>query len=102
MEIESKFLVPEEMDFKALENLSRLASYTVSEAKIQLNEDTFLDTENKDIMAAGYYLRVRKDQGKKGKDYHKKLGGFKAGTTGGKYVSFLPDGLSVSIALTSG
>ncbi len=97
MEIESKFLVPEEMDFKALENLSRLASYTVSEAKIQLNEDTFLDTENKDIMAAGYYLRVRKDSGEKGKWITiKSLGGFKAGThRREEYVSFLPDGLSV-------
>jgi CHAD domain-containing protein len=97
MEIESKFLVPEETDFKALENLSELASYTVSEAKIQLNEDTFLDTENKDIMAAGYYLRVRKDSGEKGKWVTiKSLGGFKAGThRREEYVSFLPEGLSV-------
>ena len=97
MEIESKFLVTEETDFKALENLSTLASYTISEAKIQLNEDTFLDTENKDIMAAGYYLRVRKDSGEKGKWVTiKSLGGFKAGThQREEYVSFLPEGLSV-------
>ncbi|MDQ1275429.1 MAG: hypothetical protein QG610_1002, partial [Euryarchaeota archaeon] len=97
MEIESKFLVPEETDFKALENLSRLDSYTISEAKIQLNEDIFLDTENKDIMAAGYYLRVRKDSGEKGKWITiKSLGGFKAGThRREEYVSFLPEGLSV-------
>lgn len=97
MEIESKFLVLEETDFKALENLSTLASYTISEAKIQLNEDTFLDTENKDIMAAGYYLRVRRDSGEKGKWITvKSLGGFKAGThRREEYVSFLPEGLSV-------
>jgi CHAD domain-containing protein len=97
MEIESKFLVPEETDFKALENLSRLASYTISEAQIQLIEDTFLDTENKDIMAAGYYLRVRKASGEKGKWVTiKSLGGFEAGThRREEHVSFLPDGLSV-------
>jgi CHAD domain-containing protein len=97
MEIESKFLVPEETDFNALESLSRLASYTISEARIQLNEDTFLDTENKDIMAAGYYLRVRKTAGEKGKWVTiKSLGGFKAGThRREEYVSFLPEGLSI-------
>ena len=97
MEIESKFLVPEETDFKALENLSRLASYTISEAKIQIIEDTFLDTENKDIMAAGYYLRVRKASGEKGKWVTiKSLGGFEGGThRREEYVSFLPEGLSV-------
>ena len=97
MEIESKFLVPEETDFKALENLSRLASYTLSEAKIQIIEDIFLDTENKDIMAAGYYLRIRKAAGEKGKWVTiKSLGGFEGGThRREEYVSFLPEGLSV-------
>ena len=97
MEIESKFLVPEETDFKALENLSMLASYTISEAKIQIIEDTFLDTENKDIMAAGYYLRVRKAAGEKGKWVTiKSLGGFEGGThRREEYVSFLPERLSV-------
>jgi len=97
MEIESKFLVPKETDFKALENLSMLASYTISEAKIQIIEDTFLDTENKDIMAAGYYLRVRKAAGEKGKWVTiKSLGGFEGGThRREEYVSFLPEGLSV-------
>jgi CHAD domain-containing protein len=97
MEIESKFQIPKETDFKALEDLSRLASYTISEARVQLNEDTFFDTENKDIMAAGYYLRVRKASGEKGKWITiKSLGGFKSGThSREEYVSFLPEGLSV-------
>ncbi|HIH93215.1 TPA: CHAD domain-containing protein [Methanosarcina acetivorans] len=97
MEIESKFLVPEEIDFKALENLSKLASYTISEAQIQVIEDTFLDTKNKDIMAAGYYLRVRKAAGEKGKWVTiKSLGGFEGGThRREEYASFLPEGLSV-------
>ncbi|WP_440946346.1 CHAD domain-containing protein [Methanosarcina sp. T3] len=97
MEIESKFLVPEETDFKALENLSGLTSYTISEAQVQIIEDIFLDTKNKDIMAAGYYLRVRKAAGEKGKWVTiKSLGGFEGGThRREEYVSFLPEGLSV-------
>ena len=64
MEIESKFLVADKADFQTLESLSELASYVLSEAKIRLNEDIFLDTENRAIMAAGYYLRMRKTRGR--------------------------------------
>ena len=97
MEIESKFLVMEEMDFQALESLSELASYSLSEAKIQLNEDIFFDTENRDIMASGYYLRVRKSSGEEGSWVTvKSLGGFEGGThRREEYVSFLPEGVSV-------
>jgi CHAD domain-containing protein/inorganic triphosphatase YgiF len=97
MEIESKFLVTEEADFQTLESLSELASYTLSEAKVQLNEDIFFDTENRAIMASGYYLRVRKDYGKQGTWVTvKSLGGFEGGThRREEYVSFLPEGTSV-------
>src|SRR5512141_2261695 len=97
MEIESKFLVTEEADFQALERLSRLASYSLSEAKIQLNKDTFFDTENRAIMASGHYLRVRKAYGEEGSWITiKSLGGFEGGThRREEYVSFLPEGDSV-------
>lgn len=97
MEIESKFLVMEETDFQALESLSKLASYPLSEAKIQLNEDIFFDTENRAIMASGYYLRVRKAYGENGSWVTiKSLGGFEGGThRREEYVSFLPEGTSV-------
>jgi CHAD domain-containing protein/inorganic triphosphatase YgiF len=97
MEIESKFLVTEEADFQALESLSGLASYTLSEVETQLIEDTFLDTENRAIMAAGYYLRVRKALGENGKWVTiKSLGGFKEGThRREEYVSYLPEGASI-------
>jgi inorganic triphosphatase YgiF len=97
MEIESKFLVTKERDFQALESLSRLDSYALSEAKIQLNEDIFFDTENRAIMASGYYLRVRKAYGEEGSWVTiKSLGGFEGGThRREEYVSFLPEGASV-------
>ncbi|WP_292389129.1 CHAD domain-containing protein [Methanosarcina sp. UBA5] len=93
MEIESKFLVMEETDFQALESLLKLASYSLSEAKIQLNEDIFFDTENRAIMASGYYLRVRKAYGEDGSWVTiKSLGGFEGGThRREEYVSFLPE-----------
>jgi CHAD domain-containing protein/inorganic triphosphatase YgiF len=97
MEIESKFLVAEEVDFQALEKLSGLASYALSETHVQLIEDTFLDTENRAIMAAGYYLRLRKTQGENDTWITiKSLGGFEGGTLRREeYVSFLPEGASV-------
>jgi Uncharacterized conserved protein len=97
MEIESKFLVTKEADFQALENLSRLDSYVFSEAKIQLNEDIFFDTDDRNIMASGYYLRVRKAYGEEGSWVTiKSLGGFEGGThRREEYVSFLPEGTSV-------
>ncbi len=97
MEIESKFLVMNEADFQALENLSRLDSYALSEAKIQLNEDIFFDTSNQNIMASGYYLRVRKTYGEDGSWITiKSLGGFEDGThRREEFVSFLPEENSV-------
>ncbi|MGV8076879.1 MAG: CHAD domain-containing protein [Methanosarcina sp.] len=97
MEIESKFLVTEETDFQALENLAGLASYALSKAEIQEIEDIFLDTENRTIMASGYYLRVRKALGEEGKWVTiKSLGGFEGGThRREEYVSFLPEKASV-------
>lgn len=97
MEIEAKFLVPEERDFSSLKDLSSLARYKLSEAKIQTVEDIFLDTQDRAIMAAGYYLRVRKALEEEGRWVTiKSLGGFEAGThTREEYVSFLPEKASV-------
>lgn len=97
MEIESKFLISKEEDFQALEKLSGLASYALSKPETQEIEDIFLDTENRDIMAAGYYLRIRKEYGKEGSWVTiKSLGGFEDGThRREEYVSFLPERSSV-------
>ncbi len=95
MEIELKFLVMDEADFLVLEKLSRLGNYSLSKAVAQPTEDTFLDTENMAIMASGYYLRMRKDVGKKGHWITiKSLGGFEGGPhRREEHVCFLPEGL---------
>lgn len=97
MEMELKFLVTNEADFQALESLSELASYVLSEAEVQTIEDIFLDTENRSIMVAGYFLRVRKNQEEPGSMVTiKNLGGFEDGThSREEYNSFLPEGASI-------
>jgi CHAD domain-containing protein/inorganic triphosphatase YgiF len=92
MEIELKFLVLDEAEIQYLEKLSQLGDYSLSEAAVQLIEDTFLDTEKKALMAEGYYLRLRKEAGKEGQWLTiKSLGGFEAGVhRREEYVSFLP------------
>jgi CHAD domain-containing protein/inorganic triphosphatase YgiF len=97
MEIESKFLVTNEEDFQALESLSELASYVLSDAEVQIIEDTYLDTQDKSIMVAGYFLRVRKIQGELGSLVTiKSLGGFEDGEyKREEYNSSLPEEASI-------
>ncbi len=97
MEIESKSLVMDEADFQALETLSQLGDYSLSEATVQPVEDTFLDTKKAALLAEGFYLRLRKEIGKEGHWLTiKTLEGFKGGVhTREEYASFLPAGASV-------
>ncbi|HWQ49147.1 MAG TPA: CHAD domain-containing protein [Methanosarcina sp.] len=97
MEIESKFLVLDKAEIKNLETLSQLGDYSLSEAAVQLIEDTFLDTKKTALMAEGYFLRLRKEMGKEGQWLTiKSLGGLEDGVhTREEYVSFLPEEVSV-------
>ena len=97
MEIEAKFLVLDKSSFQAIEKLSMLGNYSLSDAEIQCMDDTFLDTEDKAIMAAGYYLRVRKIRGKTPFWVTiKSLGGFEEGVhRREEYVCSLTEGLSI-------
>ncbi|MDQ1252016.1 MAG: hypothetical protein QG646_1131 [Euryarchaeota archaeon] len=97
MEIELKYLVMDEGDFQALETLSQLGDYSLSETIVQPVEDTFLDTKKTALMAEGFYLRLRKEIGKDGHWLTiKTLEGFKGGVhTREEYACFLPEGASV-------
>jgi CHAD domain-containing protein len=96
MEIESKFMVLGETDIQDLEALSQLGDYSISEAAVQMIEDTFLDTKKMSLMAEGYYLRLRKEIGQEGQWLTiKSLGGFEAGVhRREEYNSFLPKEVS--------
>ena len=97
MEIESKFLVTIRRDFHALESLSGLAHTPFLKPKSSKSRTFFLILQDKAIMAAGYYLRVRKAYGEDGRWVTiKSLGGLRSGThRREEYVSFLPEGMSV-------
>lgn len=92
MEVKSKFLVSGEANIQDFETLSQLGDYSISEAAVQIIEDTFLDTTKMSLMAEGYYLRLRKEIGQEGLWLTiKNLDGLEAG--GHKreeYISFLP------------
>ena len=97
MEIESKFLVLDQASFQAIEKLSQIGDYSFSDTEIQFMDDTFFDTEDKAIMAAGYYLRVRKILGKAPHWVTiKSLGGFEEGVhRREEYVCSLKEGVSI-------
>lgn len=92
MEIKSRFLVTDEADYQALETLSHLGDNSFSEAAILDIEDTSSDTEKTDLMAEGFYLRLRKETGKDGYWLTiKSLGGLKNGAhMREELTSFLP------------
>lgn len=95
MEIEAKFLIKDEESFRELEALDSFGNYALSVGKLQQIEDTFLDTEDQEITASGYYLRLRKTIGEKGHWVTiKSLDGFEGGRhKREEYVGFLPAGM---------
>ena len=59
MEIEAKFLVPDEATLAALETVDKLAGYEAAPGERRHDADTFLDTPDGAFLASGYYLRRR-------------------------------------------
>jgi len=59
MEVEAKFLVPDDAVFARLEAVSSLAGYDVAPGEARRDLDTFLDTTDRRFLAAGYYFRRR-------------------------------------------
>ena len=63
MEIEAKFALPDRNAFKRLQTLDRLAGFTLSEAQVRQVHDTFMDTADRQILAAGHVCRRREQDG---------------------------------------
>jgi adenylate kinase len=59
MEIEAKFYLPNAETLHRLQEMELLAGYTLSPPERTLVHDTYLDTENWQVMAAGYACRRR-------------------------------------------
>lgn len=59
MEVEAKFLVPDEGTLLRLIEVGSLAEYRVEPGMTRRDADTFLDTADRRLLAAGYYFRRR-------------------------------------------
>ncbi len=59
MEVEAKFLVPDEETLARLLETASLAGYDVEPGEPRRDVDTFLDTPDRGLLAAGYYFRRR-------------------------------------------
>src|SRR5512135_3738686 len=59
MEIEAKFAIPNAKIFRQLLKTDRLADYVVIDDRIEEVHDTYLDTADRVILAAGLVLRSR-------------------------------------------
>jgi CHAD domain-containing protein len=61
VEIEAKFAVPDVETFRRLRAADQLAGLALSEAQIKQVSDTYLDTPDRSILAAGYACRRREE-----------------------------------------
>lgn len=59
MEIEAKFVLPDREVLGRLAAAGELAGYVLGEAREQHYHDQFLDTADRRLQAAGWYLRLR-------------------------------------------
>ncbi|OGO04144.1 MAG: hypothetical protein A2Y73_07680 [Chloroflexi bacterium RBG_13_56_8] len=63
MEVEAKFVVPDEETFRLLREVDHLAGYALSPAQLQEIHDTYLDTAERAVLASGYVFRRRDQDG---------------------------------------
>jgi inorganic triphosphatase YgiF len=59
MEIEAKFLLPNEVVFVKLRTLEQLGDFFLSSAQVRKVRDTYLDTVDRRILGGGYACRKR-------------------------------------------
>ncbi len=60
IEIEAKFAITDPDVFRRLKTLKRLAGFTLGEREVLRVQDTYLDTKDRSLMAAGMACRVRR------------------------------------------
>ena len=61
MEIEAKFRVPDAALLERLAAAARLVGYDLEAPAARRDDDVFLDTADRTLLAAGYYLRRREN-----------------------------------------
>ena len=63
IEVEAKFAVPDAETFQRLQAVDHLAGFALSTGQIKQVHDTYLDTVERLILAAGYACRRREQEG---------------------------------------
>lgn len=63
MEIEAKFLLPDEETLELLTTVPRLSDFELGPPRTLLHMDTYLDTADHRLLAAGWVCRVRRREG---------------------------------------
>ncbi|OQX60767.1 MAG: hypothetical protein B5M51_10000 [Anaerolinea sp. 4484_236] len=62
MEIEAKFILPDVVTFQRMQAANHINDFTLSAHQIQQVHDTYLDTEERLILAGGYSCRCRETE----------------------------------------
>jgi CHAD domain-containing protein len=62
METEAKFALPDREAFERLQAVEHLAGYVLSAHQVTRVRDTYLDTADRAVLAAGYACRVRRQE----------------------------------------
>jgi CHAD domain-containing protein len=62
MEIEAKFAVPDVATFQRLQAVKHVAGFSLSAHQVQQVHDTYLDTDERRVLASGYACRCRETE----------------------------------------
>lgn len=63
MEVEAKFILPDAQALQYWQQVDQLAGFSLSARQVNQVHDTYLDTPERSILAAGYACR-RREQGR--------------------------------------
>jgi len=63
MEIEAKFSLPDIESLRQFQTASRLAGFPLGKGRIVEIQDTYVDTQDRKILAGGYACRFRQEAG---------------------------------------
>jgi len=73
MEIEAKFRIPDQESLRRLSEIQELAGFPLSEGCAEELSDTYLDTGQWTILAAGYTCRRRVSESQRSEEHTSEL-----------------------------
>ncbi len=64
MEVEAKFIIPDEQTFQQLLETTSLAGFSLAGGTVARLHDRYLDTADRALWAGGYACRIRRQDGR--------------------------------------